>query len=316
MNFAVNIPTSVGSGEATTLPFSDEISWEDQRQFGTALESLGFDGLAVPDHIMTGNGATMECLTVLTALARETEDVYLYPKTVNNHLRHGPFLAKIAATIDLVSDGRLKLGMGGGWKKDEAVAYGYEWASAPERLREMEETVQIMKQLWTNDEVSYDGDYYNLDAAICRPHPVQTPHPPIMIGGPGEEFTLRIAAQHADTWNCWGSVPFYDHKLDVLERHCETYDRDYDDIQKSWFGRCVIRETDEEVEELLNQVPRFREENLDDDIDHLVGTPDEVVDHIEEYADLGVEEVVVEFIDFPETTGAELFADQVIPQFD
>ena len=315
MEFAVNIPTSVGSGEASNLPFSHEITWENQRQFGTSLESLGFDGLAVPDHVMTGNGATMECLTVVTALARETDDVYLYPKTVNNHFRHGPFLAKIAAPIDLVSDGRLKLGMGGGWKEDEAVAYGYNWPGAPERLREMEETVEIMKQLWTEDEVSFDGDYYTLDGAICRPHPVQDPYPPIMIGGPGEEFTLRIAAQHAQTWNCWGSVPFYDSKLDVLKQHCGTYDREYEEIQKSWFGRCVIRETKEELEELLDLVPRFREENLDDDIDHLVGTPADIVEQIDEYVALGVDEVVVEFVDFPESVGAELFANKVMPAF-
>lgn len=315
MQFAVNIPTSVGSGEATNLPFSDAISWEDQRNFGVNIEDLGFDGLAVPDHVMTGNGATMECTTVLTGLAVETEELYLYPKTINNHFRHGPFLAKVAATIDNISDGRLKLGMGGGWKADEAVAYGYEWPDAPTRLREMEETVQLMKELWTGEPVDFEGEYYSLDGALCRPIPEQDPHPPIMVGGPGEEFTLRIAAQHADTWNCWGSHEFYEQKLAVLKRHCETYERDYDEIEKSWFGRCVIRETEEEVDELLELVPRFRPENLDDDITHLVGTPESVVDQIQEFADLGVSEVVVEFIDFPRTDGAALFADEVIPEF-
>ncbi|MFB6299171.1 MAG: LLM class flavin-dependent oxidoreductase [Halobacteriales archaeon] len=315
MDFAVNIPTSVGSGEATTLAFCDEISWPVQRDFGMDIEALGFDGLAVPDHVMTGNGATMECTTVLAGLAAETESAYLYPKTINNRFRHPPFLAKTLATIDNISGGRLKAGMGGGWKEDEAVAYGFEWPDTPDRLREMEETVRLMKRLWTEEKVTYDSEYVSVDGAICRPHPVQDPHPPIMVGGPGEEFTLRIAAQVADTWNCWGSHSFYEHKLDVLERHCETYDRTYDDIEKSWFGRCVIRETEDDVEELLEIVPRFRPENLDEDITHLVGTPERIREQIQGFVDLGVEEVVVEFIDFPETDGAELFAEEVIPAF-
>jgi len=315
MEFAVNVPTSVGSGEATTLPMADEISWEIQRDFGVEIEALGFDGLAVPDHVMTGNGATMECTTVLAALAAATETVYLYPKTINNHFRHGPFLAKVLATVDVVSDGRLKAGMGAGWKEDEAVAYGYDWPGAPARLREMEETVQLMKALWSGDPVDFEGQFYTLSGAVCRPVPRQEPHPPIMVGGPGEEFTLRIAAQHADCWNCWGSHDFYAHKLDVLRDHCETYDRDYGEIQKSWFGRCVIRETEAELEDLLERVSRFRPENLDEDITHLVGTPETVVEQIQGFADLGVEETVVEFVDFPETDGASLFAETVIPEF-
>jgi len=318
MEFAVNVPTSVGGSsdsEYAMLPMADSISWPEQRDFGVEIERLGFDGLSIPDHLMTGNGATMECLTTTTGLALETEDVYLYPKTINNRLRHPPFLAKTAATVDNISDGRVKLGMGGGWKEDEAVAYGYDWPSAPDRLREMEETVRLMKRLWTEDQVTFEGEYVSVEGAVCKPQPIQSPHPPIMIGGGGEEFTLRIAAQVADSWNYWGSVDLIDHKLDVLADHCETYGTDYDEIEKSWFARCAIRETETGVEQLLEQVPRFREENLGEDENHLVGTPEEVAADIERYADLGIEEVVVEFVDFPGTDGAALFADEVIPEF-
>jgi alkanesulfonate monooxygenase SsuD/methylene tetrahydromethanopterin reductase-like flavin-dependent oxidoreductase (luciferase family) len=315
MQFAVNVPTSVGSSEYSTLPFADAISWADQRQFGLAIEALGFDGVAVPDHIMTGGGAgTMEATATLAALAAETEDVYLYPKTINNPLRHGPFLAKTVATIDEISDGRLKLGMGAGWKDDEATAYGYDWPSAPDRLRELEETLEIMKGLWTNHEFSYEGEYYAVDEAVCKPHPVQEPYPPIMVGGGGEEFTLRITAKHADCWNYWGSLELMDGKLSVLEDHCETYGTDYDAIEKSWFARCVIRETEDAVEALLEEVPMFKESNLDETEHHLVGTPEQIVADIERYRDIGIEEVVVEFIDFPGTAGAELFAEEVIPE--
>ena len=316
MEFAVNVPTSVGSSEYSTLPFADTISWADQRKFSKSIEDLGFDGLAVPDHLMTGDGSgTMECTATLAALAAETSDVYLYPKTINNPLRHGPLLAKIAATIDEISGGRLKLGMGAGWKDDEAIAYGYEWPSAAERLRELEETLEILKGMWTNEKFSYDGKYYSVDEAVCSPHPVQDPYPTIMVGGGGEQFTLRIAAKHADTWNFWGSLEVMERKLSILSDHCATYGTDYGGIQKSWFARCVIRETEEEVDALLEQVPMFREENLDDSEHHLVGTPEEVVTDIERYTDLGIEEIVTEFIDFPGTEGARLFAEQVIPEF-
>ncbi len=315
MELAVNVPTSGGSGEYTNLAFCDEISWEGQRSFGVTIEELGFDGLSIPDHLITGNGATMECMTTLTALACETSDVYLYPKTINNPLRHPPLLAKMAAVVDTISEGRLKLGMGAGWKEDEAVAYGYDWPSAPDRLRELEETLELMKAMWTEDSVSYDGEYVSVENAVCRPSPVQDPHPPIMVGGGGEEFTLRIAAKHADSWNYWGSIDVMQRKLDVLEAHCETYDTDFDAIEKSWFARCVIRETEAELEELLEAAPRFRPENQPEDDNHLVGTPEEVVADIERYVDLGIEEVVVEFVDFPHTLGAELFAEHVIPEF-
>jgi alkanesulfonate monooxygenase SsuD/methylene tetrahydromethanopterin reductase-like flavin-dependent oxidoreductase (luciferase family) len=316
MEFAVNVPTSVGSSEFSTLPRADRIRWPDQRTFATAIDSLGFDGVAVPDHLMTGGGeGTMECTTLLAALARETDDVYLYPKTINNPLRHPPMLAKTMATIDNLSDGRLKLGMGAGWKDDEAKAYGYDWPPAPDRLRELEETIEVMKGLWTNDRFSYDGDYVSVDDASCLPHPIQEPHPPIMVGGGGEEFTLRITAKHADCWNYWGPVDLMAHKLSVLERHCDTYDTDFDAIQKSWFARCIIRETDEEVQSLLDEVERFKPENIPDTEYALIGTPEEVVEDIERFADIGIEEVVVEFVDFPETTGADLFAEQVIPAF-
>lgn len=315
MEFAVNIPTSCGSGEYTNLAFCDGISWDKQQSFGMHLESLGFDGLAVPDHLITGNGATMECLTTLAALAVATNDVYLYPKTINNPLRHPPLLAKATATLDVISDGRLRLGMGAGWKADEAEAYGYEWEDAPTRLRKLEEAIELTKELWTGETVSYDGEYYSLDDAVCRPEPVQKPRPPIMVGGGGEQFTLRITAKHADIWNYWGSLDVMERKLNVLVDHCETYGTDYDAIQKSWFARCVIRETEAEVERLLEKVPRFRPENMGEDDNHLVGTPEEVIADIERYVDLGIEEVVVEFVDFPRTEGADVFAEEVIPAF-
>jgi alkanesulfonate monooxygenase SsuD/methylene tetrahydromethanopterin reductase-like flavin-dependent oxidoreductase (luciferase family) len=320
MQFAVNVPTSGGASEYSSLPYCDGISWDVQREFGTAVEDLGFDGLSVPDHLMTGDGATTEAVVTLTGLAGVTEDVYLYPKTLNDQLRHGPLLAAATATLDNVSDGRLKLGIGAGWKEDEAVAFGYDWPDAPTRLRRLEETVEVVKRLWTEESVDYDGRFYTLSGANAEPFPTQEPHPPVMIGGGGEEFTLRIAAKHADTWNFWGPTHVMSHKLDVLRAHCDTYDTDFDAIEASWFTRCIVRETDEEVEAVLEDAPRFRNpddlsELEDGDYHYLVGTPAELVETVESFEALGIEETVLEFVDFPGTEGAELFADEVIPEF-
>ncbi|SFL15501.1 Flavin-dependent oxidoreductase, luciferase family (includes alkanesulfonate monooxygenase SsuD and methylene tetrahydromethanopterin reductase) [Halogranum rubrum] len=316
MEFAVNVPTSAGDSVYSQLAFCDSISWADQLAFATSMETLGFDGIAVPDHVMTGSGPTTECFVTLAAIARETDDVYLYPKTVNNHLRNPALLAKQAATLDAVSDGRLKLGMGAGWKESEARAYGYDWPGAPTRLRMLEESIRLIQRLWTEDTVDFDGDYYTLDGAMCRPHPVQEPRPPIMVGGGGESFTLRITAQYADSWNFWGPPEVMQHKLDVLERHCDGYGRPFDDIERSWFARCLIREDEAELDALLDEhFPRFKPENRDESEFPLVGTPSALRDDIQTFVDMGFEEVVVEFVDFPETTSAELFAEHVAPAF-
>ncbi|MFB6219994.1 MAG: LLM class flavin-dependent oxidoreductase [Halolamina sp.] len=320
MKFAVNVPTSAGASEYSNLAFCDEATWEKQRDYARLVEHLGFDGVAVPDHLMTGDGATTECLTTLAGLAAATESVYLYPKTVNNHLRHPPMLAKACATIDNVSDGRLKLGMGAGWKDDEATAYGYDWPDAPRRLREMEEAIVLLDRLWTEDEVDFDGEYVTVDGAVCKPHPRQDPRPPIMVGGGGEEFTLRIAAKHADSWNYWGPPHVMEQKLEVLEQHCETYGTDYDAIEKSWFARCIIRETEEEVDELLEHVPRFEPAENEADIAegeylNLIGTPGQVRETLARYDDIGFDECVVEFVDFPNAEGPKLFAEDVMPEF-
>ena len=168
--------------------------------------------------------------------------------------------------------------------------------------------------------MDFDGDYVTLDGAVCKPHPRQEPRPPIMVGGGGEEFTLRIAAKHADSWNYWGPPHVLQHKLDVLGAHCETYGTDYDAIEKSWFARCIVRETQAEVDELLENVPRFEPTDDWDEISegeylNLVGTPERLRSIVERYDEMGFDECVVEFVDFPHDDGPELFAEEVVPAF-
>lgn len=141
------------------------------------------------------------------------------------------------------------------------------------------------------------------EGADDRPHPVQDLYPPIMVGGGGEQFTLRIAAQHADVWNYWGDLDMLRGKMDVLHEHCETYGTAFEEIQKSWFARCVVRETEAEVDALLEDIPRFKPANFDDDECHLVGTPKQVTADIERYQAAGFEEIVVELSTSPTRRG-------------
>ena len=150
-----------------------------------------------------------------------------------NSFRNPALLAKMAATLDVVSNGRLELGIGAGVQKDEHVAYGMPFPAPRERIARLKESVEIIKKLWTEEKASYEGKYYRVDEAVCEPKPLQKPHPPITIGGSGEKLTLKVAAQHADRFD-WGTLPFevYKHKLEVLGGHCKSVGRDVREIEK------------------------------------------------------------------------------------
>ncbi|WP_137290833.1 LLM class flavin-dependent oxidoreductase [Natronorubrum halophilum] len=302
---SVEIAVNISTDTNPALSGYSEVQWADQCNFVTKIESQGFDGIAIPDHLMIGDEHSLECISLSAAFAQLTDEIDIYLNTINNNLRHGPLLAKIASSIDNISGGRLKLGIGAGWYEAEANAYGYNWPDAPERLYKMEESIIVLKKLWTEDSVNFDGEFYNLDGAVCSPHPVQNPHPPVMIGGGGEEFTLRIAAKHADIWNYYGDIETMDNKMKVLSKHCDIYDRSFEDIKKSWFCRCLIRKSQEKLERIQENA------NVDDSV--TVGTPSEILEKFKPYTRLGIDEFVLDFIDYPNKRSAELFSQEVAP---
>lgn len=302
---SVEIAVNISTDTNPSISGYSEVQWTDQRNFVAEIESQGFDGIAIPDHLMIGDEHSLECISLSAALAQLTDEIDIYLNTVNNNLRHGPLLAKIASSIDNISDGRLKLGIGAGWYEDEANAYGYNWPDASERLYKMEESIVILKKLWTEDSVDFDGKFYNLEGAVCKPHPIQNPHPPVMIGGGGEEFTLRIAAKHADIWNYYGNIETMNEKINVLSKHCKTYDRSFGDIKKSWFCRCLLGESRKELDKM--------QKNGDIDDSVLVGTPSEILEKLKPYTQLGIDEFVLDFIDYPNKRSAELFSQEVAP---
>jgi F420-dependent oxidoreductase-like protein len=179
-------------------------------------------------------GPCLEGWVSTTALAQATKRLRVGLMVTGNVYRHPAVLANMAATLDIISNGRLDLGIGAGWNQEECDAYGIELPGLRERFDRFDEALEVITQLLTNEVSNFDGAHYQLRDARCEPKPVQTPHPPICIGGGGEKRTLRAAAKYAQHWNLAGGTPdVFAHKLGVLHEHCAAIGRDPKEIMTS-----------------------------------------------------------------------------------
>jgi alkanesulfonate monooxygenase SsuD/methylene tetrahydromethanopterin reductase-like flavin-dependent oxidoreductase (luciferase family) len=221
--------------------------------------------------------------------------------------------------------------LGAGWHEPEYDAYGWEFRDGFERLMRLDESIRLIKRMWAagGGGASFAGDHYTIDEAPCAPAPVQDPHPEILVGGTGEEVTLKLVAKHADVWNTDvfnGDVETLAHKIGVIEDHCDTVGRDAEEIEYSWDGHVICTRDETKRDRLLDlMLPiQFESEYTDQpDIEteadareyFLVGTPEECAAAIERRIEVGVTKFQCWFIDFPDTTGMELFADEVMSEF-
>jgi alkanesulfonate monooxygenase SsuD/methylene tetrahydromethanopterin reductase-like flavin-dependent oxidoreductase (luciferase family) len=225
--------------------------------------------------------------------------------------RNPALLAKMASTLDVISGGRLEFGIGAGWAEVEHKAYGFPFDKPATRIGRLREAVKIIKSMWIEEKTSFHGKYYDIEGAVNNPKPIQKPHPPIWIGGGGEELTLKAIAELADGCNFIGLSPAeYRHKLDVLGAHCTRLDRNIDDVQKSWQGRILIARDEDEIRAMKKRTGEVDEEH------NIVGTPDSCVQKIREYTDLGVSCFMLVF---PGATKdlkpLKLFSEKVMPEF-
>ena len=180
------------------------------------------------------NGPCLEGWTLLAAYAAHTSRIRLGLMVTGNTYRHPAVLAKIAATVDVISGGRLDFGIGAGWNEYEHASMGIPLYAAGERIRRLGEACDLIKLLFTRHTTDYDGRYYQLKDARSEPKPVQKPYPPFVIGGGGEQLTLRVVAKHADVWNfAGGSTDTFTHKVKVLREHCAEIGRNPDEIKLS-----------------------------------------------------------------------------------
>lgn len=199
------------------------------------------------DHFFPINGdPTGPCLegwTVLSAFAAATQRVRLGLMVTGNTYRHPAVLAKIAATVDVISNGRLDFGIGAGWNELEHESFGIPLYKPGERLRRLGEACELIKRMWTEEAATFEGQYYQIKNAYCNPKPVQKPYPPFVIGGGGEKLTLRIVAQYASIWNMAGGTPEdLRHKNAVLDEHCAAIGRDPHEIQRSIQSRVNVND--------------------------------------------------------------------------
>ena len=296
--------------------FKSQQTFERVRNVVLECERLGFDSVWLDDHLMFGNYAFLECWTTLSALSSITEKIRLGTMVLCTSFRNPALLAKMVATLDLISNGRLEFGIGAGVQKDEHEAYGIPFPKPRDRIGRMKEAVEIIKKMWTDEKANYQGKYYTVNEAVCEPKPLQKPHPPITIGGGGEKLTLKVAAQHADRCD-WGYVPsleLYKHKLEILENHCNDVDRDFREIEKScWLGgQIFIGQNRKEIDE---KVLQWKPKNVsfeDFKKSSFIATPDECRQKIRQYAGMGVTFFMLFFGDLPDLSGLRLFVDKVV----
>jgi len=214
-------------------------------------ENNGFTWFSVMDHLiqidMAGDRDEpfMESWTILAALAAVTSRIRLATLVSSVAYRNPAHLAKIAATVDVISKGRMTLGIGAGWFDAEYKQYGWEFPPAPAtRIRQMEEAVRLIRTLWAEPRTNFHGKYFHADNAILEPKPLQKPQPPIMIAGGGEQMTLRAVAQLGDACNVGGTPDQVRHKFNVLRQHCEAANRPYNDIERTTVTGFLLAPTD------------------------------------------------------------------------
>jgi F420-dependent oxidoreductase-like protein len=259
-------------------------SWDDVLALSRHAEASGWDGIYFADHFMPNqadtSGPTLECLTALAALAVTVPRVRLGSLVIGNTYRNPALLAKMVANIDIMSGGRFVLGLGAGWQENEHAAYDFPFYTVGGRLRRLEESAQVIRSLFRNDKTDFEGRYYSISGAPLAPKPHRPP--PLLIGGGGEQVTLRIAAQYADEWNVWGTPQVLAQKQGVLDRHCAELGRDPKEIQRSAVALLAL--TDDAA-----LVERTRASGRP----VIAGNSDEVAAVVQEYINAGVDEIVI-----------------------
>jgi F420-dependent oxidoreductase-like protein len=279
-------------------------------------ESTGWDGVFVADHFMgSGSGPaqpadqpTLEAGSLAAALAAAVPRVTIGTLVYGNTYRHPAVVANMAATVDHVSGGRFRLGVGAGWQQNEHEQYGIDLPPVGARIDCFEEAIQVIRSLLREPTTSFAGSHYRLADALCEPKPVQD-ELPILVGAAGEQRMLGIVARYADEWNCWGTPDVFAHKSRVLDRHCDKAGRDPAAILRTTQALVFVTDDDATGDELVARVPRAA----------IGGTPERLADTVAAYAEAGLDELIIpDFTLGPLGRKIEVMdtlATEVFPQF-
>lgn len=317
-------------------PDGTPVSWERMAATARRAEELGFDSVWISDHFFLSAAryggpdepsGSAEPLAALAGLAAVTERVRLGSLVLCAGFRHPAILAKAAVTIDLVSGGRLDLGLGAGWFEDEYRAFGYGFGTVGQRFGILEETVEVVALLFGDREpVTWKGAHVQLQEAYCRPRPAQQPRPPLWVGGKGGPRLLRLVARRADGWNTvWAWTPQdYSDRVTALEKACHREGRDPASVRRSVGLYTVVGTDRADLGARWRALQRWTPGGGLDGVgpdewgkDKLVGTPDPVLERLATFAGHGVEEVIVSLASLPfavfDEEMLDIFAGSVIP---
>ena len=270
------------------------------------------DSVWVDDHLwpwapfQRDDTPYVECLTTIAYFAARYPTLKFGSSVLCQSYRNPGLMAKMVANLQWLTGGRFIFGIGAGWMAEEYAAYSYDFPKPSVRIAQLEEAIQVVNKLWHETPASFHGQYYQIQDAYLMPKP--EPIPPLLIGGGGEQLTLRVVAKYADWWNIpGGSFENYKHKLGVLRQHCEAIGRDFDTIVKSWSAECVaVAPTEAEARQIAERTPYQN--------NPIYGTPTQVAEQLQAFVDLGVTYLIVRLVDFPNTAGMELFINEVMPQ--
>ncbi len=297
---------------------------EEMKDVWKEAETLGFDTLWVNDHLLPSVGPedapNLESWSVLAAMATATSRVKIGAMVTSNTFRHPVVLAKMATTIDHLSNGRLILGIGTGYLESEHKAYGITLPPLKERIDRFEEALQLITTLWAAESrVSFTGQYYTLVNAPFAPQPLQRPHPPIMIGGTGEKRILPLVARYAQMWNIPSMAPEeIAAKSKELEKACRKIGRNCGEIEHSYLTPLFIKADPAEAQELLQRIAEVRRISVEQARKSiLVGDPATVRQQLQTYIDVGVTHFIINLRrpGLYDREGVRLFATEIMPAF-
>ena len=283
-----------------------QISSADQYQYSKDIvitaERNGFDSIYAYDHFIphyryASTGNFFECFTLLSAISAFTKKMKIGQIVTCNSYRNPALLAKMVATLDVITNGRTELGIGAGWYEEEYNSYGYHYFSDIIRISQLEESIQIIKKLWIQKTASFHGKYYSIDGAICFPKPIQKPHPILMVGGSGEKYLLKVVAKCADRYNLYFGTPEeMKRKINILN----DYNSQSRKIEYSIVLPCLLVDKYEDMEKIIKNMKKG-----DMTVDQFkksaaggltVGTVDDIVNGIAEYINIGVNHFIFHFL--------------------
>jgi len=292
--------------------------WAAMRSAAVALERLGYDSLWLYDHFHTTPRPeiepTFECWSAMAALAEATSTIRLGQMVTCAQYRNPAYLAKVASCVDVISGGRVDVGLGAGWKQDEFDAYGYDFGGIRGRLDRMADTARILKVMWTEERATVSGRHWSVRDAINEPKPLQQPHPPLWIGAAGEKVAMRMVAELADGWNYNRGPDGFEAKLEILHGHCRAIGRDPRTLRVSVERHCAIFHSPTERESYLNRWwPNANRERLDAFLaGGCIGSAAEVTAQLRYFIERGAELIILWFQDLATVGSGDSMAERFI----